>query len=104
MKVKKPRIELDDDHFGCVLNCAVRYSLGRQTYMPRLVTDFIRPLLPYVSDRTIWCFLRDLEECRNFGDPDVDEPTWKRFWADVEAENKMRQEDGQRGFGEHEAD
>lgn len=57
----KPTIDLKNDNFGAVLNCAVRYSLGRHTYMPGLVMDFIGPLLPYVSDRTLWCMERDIE-------------------------------------------
>jgi len=89
--MKKPEIALDDDHFGCVLNCAVRYSLGRQTYMPSLVTDFIRPLLPHLSSKTLFVFKRDLEECNNYGSPTIDEPVWKRFLSDVTAEYKKRE-------------
>lgn len=29
------------DEFGAALVCAVRYCLGRMTYMPGLVTDWI---------------------------------------------------------------
>lgn len=61
--MKKPRIDLSDDFFGAVLNCAVRYSLGRNTYMPGLVIDFITPLLPYLSDKTLWCFEKDVKDC-----------------------------------------
>ena len=46
---KTPKIDPTDDDFGAVLNCAIRYSLGRQTYMPHLVMDFARPLLPFLS-------------------------------------------------------
>lgn len=35
-----------NEDFGTILICAVRYSLGRQTYMPGLVQGYIRPLLP----------------------------------------------------------
>ena len=87
-----PKFDLSDDDFGCVLNCAVRYALGRRTYMPYLVTNFITPLLPHLTDKTIWCFKRDLEECRDFGDPEVDEPTWSSFWAAVRAEDAKRKE------------
>lgn len=60
--MRKPKIDLSDDFFGAVLNCAVRYSLGRQSYMPGLVIDFITPLLPYLSDKTLWCFEKDVRE------------------------------------------
>ena len=57
-----PKIDLADDNFGCVLNCAVRYAMGRETYMPSLVISFITPLLPYLSDNTLWRFDQDITE------------------------------------------
>lgn len=90
--MKKPVIHLEDDDFGAVLNCAVRYALGRRTYMPHLVIGFIQPLLPYLTDKTLWCFKRDVEECKDYGDPDIDKPEWANFWAAVVAEDKRRKE------------
>ena len=49
------KIERKDDFGGAVLNCAVRYALGRRTYMPGLVMDEIRPMLKDCSERTLWC-------------------------------------------------
>lgn len=43
---KKPCIDIADDDFTCILTTAIRYSLGREAYMPSLVTGYIRPLLP----------------------------------------------------------
>lgn len=57
----EPTINLKNDNFGAVLNCAVRYSLGRRTYMPGLVMDFVGPLLPYISDKALWCLERDIK-------------------------------------------
>lgn len=42
-----------DDDFGAVLNCAVRYCIGRRTYMPKLVIDYIMPLLSFLSKRSV---------------------------------------------------
>ena len=50
-KTKPPNIDLTDDDFACILTAAIRYTLGRETYMPMLVTSYIRPLLPYLSDK-----------------------------------------------------
>ena len=36
------KINLNDD-FETILICAERYALGRQTYMPKLVVDYITP-------------------------------------------------------------
>lgn len=38
------KISDQNNDFGAVLICAVRYCIGRQTYMPGLVIDFIRPV------------------------------------------------------------
>lgn len=90
--MKKPKIDLSDDFFGAVLNCAVRYSLGRQSYMPGLVMDFITPLLPYLSDKTLWCFEKDVREyiAPTVAPPACPIPTdifeaWKTFYNKVQA-------------------
>lgn len=88
---EQPTINLSSDRFGCVLNCAVRYALGRETYMPVVVQNQIRPLLPYLSDKTLFVMKRDIEEakarmdssCRALGDPSIDAPGWLEFLADV---------------------
>lgn len=89
----KPKIDPANDDFGAVLNCAVRYAIGRRTYMPSLVIDFITSLLPVLSDKTLWCFDQDLVEAKyttGYGDPNIDEQTWKRFHEAVRAERTKR--------------
>ena len=96
----KPVIDLQDDNFGAVLNWAVRYCLGRMTYAPSMTVEFITPLLPYLNDRTLWCFDSDIEERKrhreSFG-MECDEEMWMRFWGAVIAERERRKEnEGQR--------
>lgn len=50
-----------DADFGLMLNCSVRYALGRMTYVPSTLIRYIEPLLPFLDNRTITCFVRDLE-------------------------------------------
>lgn len=95
MEAKYIKIYPDYDDFGAVLNCAVRYCMGRQTYMPSLVIDFITPLLPKLNDKTLWCFQRDLSEPAiygGFGDEKIDAPKWIEFKNAVEYEIKKRKE------------
>lgn len=71
-----------DDDFGAICNCAVCYAVGRRTYMPSLVIDFITPHLGELSDKTLWCFQRDLEERKNgFFDfvDEFDKTNWVNF-------------------------
>lgn len=90
-----PVIDPADDEFGAVLNCAVRYAIGRRTYMPGLVIDFITPLLPRLSSKTLWCLDKDITEARwegGYGDPKIDEPGWRRFHEAVRAERQRRRD------------
>ena len=84
-----PVIDLKDNDFGCILCAAVRYSLGRTTYMPGLVTDFIRPLLPYLNDNAVHNIRKEISETSDYGD-DCDARTWLNFLNDVKAEIEKR--------------
>ena len=89
-KRKQIIIEENDDLFGAVLNCAVRYCIGRQSYMPGLVVGEITPWLPMLSGKTLWCFERDIEEADSLGDESIDAPIWRAFLCDVKAEIERR--------------
>lgn len=89
----KPKIDIEDDDFQTILNCAVRYSLGRQTYMPHLVVNYIKPLLPYLDNRTLYVFKRDIEEAIDddrTGNPNIDRPIWVNFFTLVSEELSKR--------------
>lgn len=91
---KQPVIDVEDDDFGCILNCAVRYSMGSRTYMPSLVVQYITPLLPYVNNRTLCVFKQDYESPLGigepYGDPKIDKPVWDGFYEKVCEEYKRR--------------
>lgn len=86
------------DHFGAVCNCAVRYCLGRRTYMPSLVCGYITPFLPEMSDNTLDCFERDIAERKrtgfDFGDS-CDYETWDAFYKAVCKEIERRKHGSQ---------
>ena len=74
---KKHNIMMSADEETVIL-CAMRYSVGRMTYMPELVADYIRDNWKYVSNKQQ--FLRDLErEMESSGSlgMECDENTWK---------------------------
>ena len=79
-----------DDDFGLILNCAVRYSLGRQTYVPGSVCSFIAPLISKLSDRTLWCMVQDIASADSYGDERIDKPVWMKFLADIKHEINRR--------------
>ncbi len=92
MKNNKKHINPTDDDFGLILNCAVRYSLGRQTYVPCTLCSFVKPLLPHLSNRTLWCLEKDIAEAYSYGDEKIDKPVWMELLADIRNEIKRRQQ------------
>ena len=77
-KLKKYMVPVDED-FCTVLICAVRYSIGRQTYMPHLVAGYIEPMLPLMDTRSLNVMLWDIVAADSYGDPQIDEPRWRQL-------------------------
>lgn len=77
------------DFFGAVLNCAVRYCIGRMTYMPGLVTDWImQHCHGLLTEKTLFVMKRDIDEAkeRDGLGMDCDVETWLKFrdWLEKE--------------------
>ena len=90
-------VDIKDEDFGAILICAVRYCLGRQTYMPGLIIGYITPLLPRISDKTLRCMETDLSKpdlYGGFGNEKIDEPIWIKFRSNVQEEIQRRKEKG----------
>lgn len=82
-------MELDRD-FGTICGCAVRYSLGRQTYMPSLVQQFIISNLNLIDSYSLMVIARDVKEAPSYGNETIDKPGWMNFLAVLEKELKDR--------------
>lgn len=94
--VPKGMVDPANDDFGAVCNCAVRYCLGRRSYMISLVCGYITPLLPELTDMTLGCFERDIAERKRtgfFGDS-YDYETWNAFYKAVCNEIERRKDNG----------
>ena len=89
------KLTLDEQDFGTVCVCALRYAMGRMTYMPSLVRDFVRPLLPRLPDKTIKVMVDDCDFQRRmnaYGDDRIDKPDWIKWEKEVKAELERRQQ------------
>lgn len=53
---------LASDGFGCIVNSAVRYSLGRDTYMPGIAVQFILEHMNLLDLRTVTVIYRDIQK------------------------------------------
>ena len=90
-----PLLEIDKN-FETILLCAVRYAIGRQTYMPSLVIDYITPLLPYLTDNTLRLIANEITEYGAYegglGDEKIDKPYWIKFLREIRLEIGGRHE------------
>ena len=50
-----------DNDFGCIINSAVSYSLGRSSYMPSTTVRFVLRNLMVLDTRTIVVMIRDID-------------------------------------------
>ena len=91
MALTQPDDKFDpaDENFGAMVNCAVRYCLGRRTYMPSLICDYLKPRLPLLDEKTVGCMERDIRVVSFYGD-ECDRATWSDFLIAVQSEMKKR--------------
>lgn len=89
-----------DKDLGTIVICAVRYAIGRQTYMPGLVQDFVMRHPEIVDKRVKSVILEDIRIADHFtkykrsdgsemvmdglGDTKIDRPGWLKFKAWLE--------------------
>jgi len=70
-----------DDDFGCIINSAVRYAIGRHTYMPGVVRDFVKRYLEILDLKTIEVMIDDITSELKFG---IDqEDLWVKFRSEL---------------------
>ena len=83
-----------DKNFETILLCAVRYAIGRRTYIPSLVIDYITPLLPYLSEDVLKLIANEITEHDTYegglGDEKIDRPYWLNFKRKILAEMERR--------------
>ena len=82
-------VEINKD-FETILLCAVRYAIGRRTYIPSLVIDYITPLLPYLSEDVLKLIANEIIERYTYegalGDEMIDKPYWEQFLRKIRLE------------------
>lgn len=96
--------------FSGTIISALRYCLGRRTYMPSLVIGFVKPYIPKLKEKDLIVIRRDIYEQgrsyfpnptlstnvdergfnkESFGD-DCDYISWMQFLNDIEKELEKR--------------
>ena len=100
-EVVSKTIELSPD-LELMLNCAMRYVMGRRTYIVSVFCDYVKSIMPKLSLVTLERMQQDYE---NFGfemnlKPDswgdkIDMQKWMQFKTELDEEIKKRK--GQNG-------
>lgn len=84
--------------FELMMVCALRYSIGRESYMPSITIDYIRYLIPMLSANTLFILQRDIkEEVERY-----DRSGWEIFMKDewLKLAEDIRKEHTRRGRDE----
>ena len=90
MAGKVRKVELDDD-LQHMLISAVRYAMGRRTYIVSWTISYILPLIPDMDTKVLAIMKRDYEEAPSLGDA-CDAQDWGRFYDAVFKELEKRGE------------
>ena len=85
------------DDLGLLCICAIRYAMGRMSYMPDMIRSIVQPLLSELSDRDIRVMHDDCKFQANvnmWGDERIDKPGWLQWEQELKAEKARREKDG----------
>ena len=81
------------EDYNVLVTCAVRYAIGRRSYMPYLVVAAILPHLHELEDGTLLVMEHDIVGAPSLGDKDIDEPLWRNLLDEVRRERERRAHD-----------
>ena len=84
-------INIEQEDFGALCICALRYCHGRRTYMPSLVQEIIGKHLSELSDKDIKVMFNDckLMNADDYGD-ECDKVDWLKWEQKVKTEYEKR--------------
>lgn len=80
----------NDENFGTICVCAVRYALGRRTYMPSIVQEFVGSNIDQIDNNSLAVMHSDVKSASNYGDDLIDRPDWMLFQSKLEEELAKR--------------
>lgn len=92
MKKRNKFVVVDEDFETLCIN-AIRYCMGRQSYMPSLTIGIIKPYVKEFSDKCLKIMINDCEtqcELNFFGDEKIDKPMWIDWFNFLLSERKQR--------------
>lgn len=82
-----------DENFQEILVSAVRYALGRMTYIVGLTVDYIMPMIRNLDLKYINIMINDIDGQREYG-MDMDKDEWMKLLGRLRAERERRFKNG----------
>ena len=70
-----------------MLISALRYALGRRTYIVELTCKYIESQMPILSERCKDVMIKDIESQKNYGD-ECDREDWMRLLEKLREQNQ----------------
>lgn len=82
-----------DENFQEMLVSAVRYALGRMTYIVGLTVDYIMPMIQNLKTKYINIMIDDIDRQGEYG-MDMDKDEWMKLLGRLRAERERRFKNG----------
>ena len=89
-------IEADTD-FSTIVGCALRYALGRYTYMPSTVKGFIERHIEAITENDLNVMINDIEDKMKYNKELPYKELWLELRDDLVVELKKREESQSKG-------
>ena len=94
--------DISREDFGTLCICAIRYCLGRKTYMPSNVQRIVQSNLKHLSDKDLQVICDDIKkhdgpkyDATAYGDYE-DYQDWRHFLHTIESEIEKREKYNER--------
>lgn len=80
--------------FELMMIGALRYAIGRYTYMPSVTIEYIRYLIPQLSAKTLFVMKRDIDEeiehCERMGRELYMDKEWQKLAEEIGIEYEKK--------------
>ena len=92
---QRPKIIPESLAFGMMMCSAVRYALGRMTYITGVTCDFITTLIPYLDISALQNINKDITEHAEMNQlgMDIDREHWLKLRTAIQHEIAFRKND-----------
>lgn len=82
---------ISDSDFRLILLSAMRYAMGRKTYMPSVVADYIKRHLPHLDDKFLTLAADDIQRyLEDYAEHEANSDLWQNLLDALETEQRDR--------------